>query len=179
MTALRGSLHHLEIWVRDIAVASQGDDLVLATHGRGIWIIDDISPLRALSPAVAASDVTLMRSEPVQQRISGNGGTAVPCRGDPCTKAPVAAQIKAAIVAAQKRLPKRLRYPRIAPAMGAAMGHGGGRYAKPVAQQGQHAGGQSGGIIRKICRTERLSRLCHPKRLPFRAARLGAVLGNP
>jgi hypothetical protein len=60
--------------VRDIAVAAQGDDLVLATHGRGIWIIDDISPVRALTPAVAASDVTLIRSEPVQQRIRGNGG---------------------------------------------------------------------------------------------------------
>lgn len=60
--------------VRDIAVASQGDDLVLATHGRGIWIIDDISPVRALSPEVLASDVTLIRSEPVQQRIRGNGG---------------------------------------------------------------------------------------------------------
>jgi hypothetical protein len=62
--------------VRDIAVAAQGDDLVLATHGRGIWIIDDISPVRALSPAVMASDVTLIRSEPVQQRIRGNGGWA-------------------------------------------------------------------------------------------------------
>ncbi|WP_066120570.1 sialidase, partial [Blastomonas sp. CCH2-A2] len=60
--------------VRDIAVASQGDDLVLATHGRGIWIIDDISPVRALSPEVVASDVTLIRSEPVQQRIRGSGG---------------------------------------------------------------------------------------------------------
>jgi photosystem II stability/assembly factor-like uncharacterized protein len=60
--------------VRDIAVASQGDDLVLATHGRGIWIIDDISPVRALSPEVLASDVTLIRSEPVQQRIRGSGG---------------------------------------------------------------------------------------------------------
>ncbi|WP_066213604.1 sialidase [Blastomonas sp. CCH5-A3] len=60
--------------VRDIAVASQGDDLVLATHGRGIWIIDDISPVRALSPEVVASDITLIRSEPVQQRIRGSGG---------------------------------------------------------------------------------------------------------
>ena len=26
------------------------DDLVLATHGRGIWVIDDVSPLRSLTP---------------------------------------------------------------------------------------------------------------------------------
>ena len=31
--------------VRDIDV--HGDDLVIATHGRGFWIIDDVSPLRA------------------------------------------------------------------------------------------------------------------------------------
>jgi hypothetical protein len=60
--------------VRDIAVATQGDDLVLATHGRGIWIIDDISPLRALTPEVAASDVTLIPSDTVRQLIRGSGG---------------------------------------------------------------------------------------------------------
>ena len=60
--------------VRDIAQSKKGDDLVLATHGRGIWVIDDVSPLRALSPQVAASNVTLIASAPVEQRIQGNGG---------------------------------------------------------------------------------------------------------
>ena len=32
--------------VRDIALQERDDDLVLATHGRGIWVIDDVSPLR-------------------------------------------------------------------------------------------------------------------------------------
>ena len=41
--------------VRDIALQEREDDLVLATHGRGIWVIDDISPLRALTPATLAS----------------------------------------------------------------------------------------------------------------------------
>ena len=36
--------------VRDIALQERDDDLVLATHGRGIWVIDDISPLRQLTP---------------------------------------------------------------------------------------------------------------------------------
>ena len=36
--------------VRDIAIQPRESDLVLATHGRGIWIIDDISPLRPLLP---------------------------------------------------------------------------------------------------------------------------------
>ena len=35
--------------VRDLAIQPRENDLVLATHGRGIWIIDDITPLRALT----------------------------------------------------------------------------------------------------------------------------------
>ncbi|WP_017668385.1 hypothetical protein [Sandarakinorhabdus sp. AAP62] len=60
--------------VRDIAQSKKGDDLVLATHGRGIWVIDDVSPLRSLTPAVVAANVTLLASAPVEQRIQGNGG---------------------------------------------------------------------------------------------------------
>ena len=38
------------IAVRDIAIQKQESDLVLATFGRGIYILDDYSPLRKLSP---------------------------------------------------------------------------------------------------------------------------------
>ena len=38
--------------VDDLVVHPRTSDLVLATHGRGIWIIDDISPLRELTPEV-------------------------------------------------------------------------------------------------------------------------------
>lgn len=62
--------------VRDIVTTPQGDDLVLATHGRGIWIIDDVSPLRALTPAVTGANVALIPSGTVQQRIGGSGGWA-------------------------------------------------------------------------------------------------------
>ena len=60
--------------VRDIAIQRREDDLVLATHGRGIWVIDDISPLRQLSAETLASNASLLRGAPVQQRIQGNGG---------------------------------------------------------------------------------------------------------
>src|SRR6266496_1946693 len=40
--------------VRDLAIHPRDHDLVIATHGRGIWIIDDISPLRALTPEALA-----------------------------------------------------------------------------------------------------------------------------
>src|SRR5471032_2865722 len=42
--------------VRDLVIHPRDNDLVIATHGRGIWIVDDIAPLRALTPAVLASD---------------------------------------------------------------------------------------------------------------------------
>lgn len=60
--------------VRDLAFQTRDDALVLATHGRGIWIIDDISPLRALKPSVLEADATLISGRTQQQRIEGNGG---------------------------------------------------------------------------------------------------------
>jgi len=42
---------------RDIAI--HGNDLVVGTYGRGIWVLDDISPLRQITPAVAAEPVHL------------------------------------------------------------------------------------------------------------------------
>ena len=62
--------------VRDLVVQARESDLVLATHGRGIWIIDDISPLRALTPDVLGREVAFLDGRPAQQRINGNGGWA-------------------------------------------------------------------------------------------------------
>ena len=45
--------------VRDLVV--HGDDLVIATHGRAFWILDDAAPLRQIDPTTAASDVVLYR----------------------------------------------------------------------------------------------------------------------
>jgi hypothetical protein len=62
--------------VRDIVVHSRESDLVVATHGRGIWIIDDITPLRKLTPEVMAKDVVFLQGRPPQQRLVSNGGWA-------------------------------------------------------------------------------------------------------
>jgi photosystem II stability/assembly factor-like uncharacterized protein len=40
--------------IRDIRIQPQFDDLVVATHGRSIWVMDDIRPLQELPAAVAA-----------------------------------------------------------------------------------------------------------------------------
>ncbi len=47
--------------VRDLVV--HGDDLVIATHGRGIWILDGVGPLRQATPEVAAAPAWLFQPE--------------------------------------------------------------------------------------------------------------------
>jgi hypothetical protein len=44
-------------------------DLVLATHGRGIQIVDDITPLRALTPELIERPLALLPSRPAVQRV--------------------------------------------------------------------------------------------------------------
>lgn len=60
--------------VRDIALQARDGDLVLGTHGRGIWIIDDLTPLRSITPETLAKNVQLLPGRPVQQRIQAQGG---------------------------------------------------------------------------------------------------------
>jgi len=55
--------------VRDIAVHPRDGDLVLATHGRGFYVVDDISPLRQLTPEVLASEVAVLDARPTYLRI--------------------------------------------------------------------------------------------------------------
>ncbi len=62
--------------VRDLAFQRRDHDLAIATHGRGIWIVDDLTPLRALSPRMLATPLTFLPSRPAQQRIEANGGWA-------------------------------------------------------------------------------------------------------
>ncbi len=60
--------------VREVQVQAREHDLVIATHGRGIWIIDDLSPLRALSTALVQKSTAFLPSRPVQQRMPASGG---------------------------------------------------------------------------------------------------------
>jgi len=60
--------------VRDIVLQPRESDLVLATHGRGIWIIDDISPLRFLKPELMEKDAAVIESPPAIQYFQANGG---------------------------------------------------------------------------------------------------------
>jgi len=60
--------------VRDIVVHPRTSDLVLATHGRGIWIIDDISPLRSLTPELMSQEAVFLPLPPAIQYMETNAG---------------------------------------------------------------------------------------------------------
>src|SRR5262249_26594119 len=65
-----------DVAVRDLAIHPRDNDLVIATHGRGIWIIDDITPLRALTSETLGQDVAFLPTRPTVQRILARGGWA-------------------------------------------------------------------------------------------------------
>ncbi len=50
------------ISVRDIVVQPEQNDLIIATHGRGIWVLDDLTPLQQLAAADAARLVPVRAS---------------------------------------------------------------------------------------------------------------------
>jgi photosystem II stability/assembly factor-like uncharacterized protein len=62
--------------VRDLVVQQRDSDLVIATHGRGIWIIDDITPLRQLNAQMLSSDAVFVAARQQTQRMRAFGGWA-------------------------------------------------------------------------------------------------------
>jgi len=58
--------------VNDLVIHPGENDLVLGTHGRGVWILDQINAFQELTPAVAASPAHLFTVEPAHQfRLRG------------------------------------------------------------------------------------------------------------
>jgi photosystem II stability/assembly factor-like uncharacterized protein len=57
--------------VNDLVVHPAEHDLIIATHGRGISIIDDLSALRGLTAEIMASEVALLPSRPSPMVLSG------------------------------------------------------------------------------------------------------------
>ena len=56
--------------MRDFEV--YGDDLIVGTHGRGIWVIDDLSPLRQLTDDVTRSGAHLFKPADVTHVAPGD-----------------------------------------------------------------------------------------------------------
>lgn len=50
--------------VRDLAIHPREHDLIVATHGRGLYVIDDLTPLRKLDAAALEQEVAFLDSRP-------------------------------------------------------------------------------------------------------------------
>ncbi len=76
-SSLQLNLPHTSM--RDLAV--HGQDLIVATHGRGFWILDDIGPLRQFSPKLASGEAALLVPAPAL-RVRRSTGTDTPIQPD-------------------------------------------------------------------------------------------------
>jgi hypothetical protein len=81
--SLRNNLAHVPVY--DLVVQPQFDDLVVATHGRGVWILDDLSALQKFTPAIADENGYLFPvrqayrwEQSAQTWVTGEGGGANP-----------------------------------------------------------------------------------------------------
>jgi photosystem II stability/assembly factor-like uncharacterized protein len=67
--------------VRDIQIHPRTNDLVLATHGRGIMIVDDITPMRTLNRELLEKDVHFFEVVPMTLTMGRFGDGGFPSTG--------------------------------------------------------------------------------------------------
>ena len=65
------------VCVMDIVIHPQTNDLILATHGRGVFIINDLTALRNLNYKLINSDVALLPTRPAYVSSFGSSGYPV------------------------------------------------------------------------------------------------------
>jgi hypothetical protein len=75
--SLRGNMPATSI--RDLVI--KDDDLVVGTHGRGFWILDDITPLRQVAPDMLDDDAYLFAPQ-TATRFEWNRNTDTPLPPD-------------------------------------------------------------------------------------------------
>jgi photosystem II stability/assembly factor-like uncharacterized protein len=67
-----------KVGVRDLTIHPREHDLVIGTHGRGIWILDDITPLRSLTTDMLETELVILPTRPNMQTIGGGQGAWFP-----------------------------------------------------------------------------------------------------
>jgi len=60
-----------KVAVHDLAIHPTEHDLIIATHGRGVYIIDDLTALRGLTAEILESNVALLPSRPSPMVLAG------------------------------------------------------------------------------------------------------------
>jgi photosystem II stability/assembly factor-like uncharacterized protein len=64
--------------VRDIFIHPRNNDVIIATHGRSLYVIDDVTPIRAITPEILNKDFALLPSRasvlplPSEERAEGD-----------------------------------------------------------------------------------------------------------
>src|SRR5437588_788620 len=66
--------------VYDVQFVKRSHDLVVATHGRGLFVLDNITPLEELTPQVLAADLHLFSTQPAQIRVRPRRAGVAPTR---------------------------------------------------------------------------------------------------
>src|SRR6266566_96654 len=66
--------------VYDVQFVGRSHDLVIATHGRGLFVLDNITPLKELTPEVVASDFHVFSTLPAQIRVRPRRPGVAPTR---------------------------------------------------------------------------------------------------
>src|SRR2546421_2492881 len=66
--------------VDDVQFVKPSHDLVVATHGRGLFVLDNITALEELTPEVAASDLHVFSTLPAQIRVRPRRAGSAPTR---------------------------------------------------------------------------------------------------
>lgn len=61
-----------KVAVHDIVIHPTEHDVILATHGRGVYILDDITPMRALNKDLLENDAVLLPSRPATMIDGGS-----------------------------------------------------------------------------------------------------------
>ncbi|MFN2603731.1 MAG: glycosyl hydrolase [Gemmatimonadaceae bacterium] len=77
--------------VHDLAIKE--GDLIAATHGRGFWILDDLSALRQMSPAIVSSQAHLFKPRNVYRAGFGGGGGTGAAGGHPTGQNPASGAV--------------------------------------------------------------------------------------
>jgi hypothetical protein len=153
--------------VDEVLVHPRDGDLIVATHGRSIWIAEDVTPLQQLTPAVAAEDAHLFTVRPAIAYLSDTRAVAYtgghrrfmgenPPRGTAISyylKSPASGEVKVSVMDAEGRTLcvsdgakaagiNRVQWALVAPMLG---GDGGGRGGPANTSCSGGGGGRGGG----------------------------------
>jgi photosystem II stability/assembly factor-like uncharacterized protein len=71
---LQMNLPHAPVY--GMVIQEHFNDLVIATYGRGFWILDDLSPLQKMTPEIAASNAYLFAPRPAYRFADYNGNVS-------------------------------------------------------------------------------------------------------